>query len=162
MIRFVLAMCLLAKVASAETIILASTTSVENSGLLARILPEFTAGSAIAVRVIALGTGQPWYREIGGGMGAALNMAAATDALTLADRGTWLAFGNRRDMIELVAGDPALINRYDVIELNPQTYPTVKLEPARHRARWLVSTVGQLVIGRYMMGGEQLFHPSAR
>ncbi|MBV8937339.1 MAG: substrate-binding domain-containing protein, partial [Alphaproteobacteria bacterium] len=41
-----------------ETIVLASTTSVENSGLLARILPEFTRQTGISVRVLAQGTGQ--------------------------------------------------------------------------------------------------------
>ena len=41
-----------------ETIVLASTTSVENSGLLARILPEFTNKTGISVRVLAQGTGQ--------------------------------------------------------------------------------------------------------
>jgi tungstate transport system substrate-binding protein len=41
-----------------ETIVLASTMSVENSGLLARILPEFTNKTGISVRVLAQGTGQ--------------------------------------------------------------------------------------------------------
>jgi hypothetical protein len=30
-----------------------------------------------------------WYRDIGGGMGAALKAAAAMDAYTLSDRGAW-------------------------------------------------------------------------
>src|SRR6202041_2078080 len=34
---------------------------------------------------------QDWYRDIGGGMGAALNAAAATDAVTLSHNGTWLS-----------------------------------------------------------------------
>src|SRR5678815_5382043 len=37
---------------------LASTTSVDNSGLLAAILPGFTQASGVTVRVLALGTGQ--------------------------------------------------------------------------------------------------------
>jgi tungstate transport system substrate-binding protein len=41
-----------------ETITLASTTSVENSGLLAHILPEFTNETGISVGVLAQGTGQ--------------------------------------------------------------------------------------------------------
>ena len=41
-----------------ETITLASTTSVENSGLLAHILPEFTKETGISVHVLAQGTGQ--------------------------------------------------------------------------------------------------------
>ena len=41
-----------------ETITLASTTSVDNSGLLAAILPTFTKESGITVHVLAQGTGQ--------------------------------------------------------------------------------------------------------
>ena len=39
-------------------IIVQSTTSTENSGLLADILPKFTAKTGIEVRVVAVGTGQ--------------------------------------------------------------------------------------------------------
>src|SRR5215472_10459684 len=42
----------------AQSIVLASTTSVDNSGLLAAILPTFTKATGISVRVLALGTGQ--------------------------------------------------------------------------------------------------------
>src|SRR5437868_5948301 len=41
-----------------HSLVLASTTSVENSGLLARILPLFTKKTGIEVRVVAQGTGQ--------------------------------------------------------------------------------------------------------
>jgi tungstate transport system substrate-binding protein len=47
-----------ASVAELQTIVLASTTSVENSDLLARIMPQFTKETGIGVRVIAQGTGQ--------------------------------------------------------------------------------------------------------
>jgi tungstate transport system substrate-binding protein len=42
----------------AQSIMLASTTSVDNSGLLAHILPAFTKETGITVRVLAQGTGQ--------------------------------------------------------------------------------------------------------
>jgi tungstate transport system substrate-binding protein len=41
-----------------RSIVLASTTSTEQSGLFAHLLPAFTADTGIAVRVLALGTGQ--------------------------------------------------------------------------------------------------------
>src|SRR6516164_7544522 len=41
-----------------QSISLASTTSVDNSGLLPAILPTFTKATGISVRVLALGTGQ--------------------------------------------------------------------------------------------------------
>ena len=248
--------------AQPRTITLASTTSVDNSGLLAAILPIFTREHGITVRVLAQGTGQAldtarrgdadivlvhdpeaeekflqdgdgasrrqiawndfvvvgpaadpahaaghaatdafaaiagakaafvsrgdrsgtnalelrlwkaagiepkggagsWYRDIGGGMGQALNTAAAMEAYTLSDRGTWLSFKNKGPLTILVEGDPQLINRYDVIELNPAKHPTAKLAAARRLAAWLVSPNGQAAIGAYRVGGEQAFHPSA-
>ena len=257
--RLLAALLLLCGTAQAETIVLASTTSLDNSGLLARILPGFTAKTGIDVKVVAQGTGQalataahgdadlvlvhdpdaeaafiaagdgitrveiawndflivgpkddpakiagqkdtiaalraiaaagapfisrgdnsgthalerrlwkaanidpagkPWFRDIGGGMGAALNMAAATNAATLTDRGTWLSFGNRRNLIPLVEGDNRLINRYRVIELNPTKHPTAKLTAAHTLATWLASPEAQSAIAAYQISGEQLFHP---
>ena len=44
--------------ASAQAIVVASTTSTEQSGLFAYLLPEFKKASGIDVKVVALGTGQ--------------------------------------------------------------------------------------------------------
>jgi tungstate transport system substrate-binding protein len=246
-----------------QSITLASTTSVDNSGLLAAILPAFTKATGISVRVLALGTGQAldtacrgdgdlvlvhdpeaeqkfiddgnginrrqiawndfiivgpqsdpahvvgthdgvaalkaiaaakaafvsrgdrsgtnalelrlwkvadidpktgagtWYREIGGGMGQALNAAAAMPAYTLSDRGTWLSFQNKQTLVIVVQGDAHLINRYNVIELNPAKHPDAKLAAAHRFADWLVSADGQAAIGAFRVGDEQLFNPSA-
>jgi ABC-type tungstate transport system permease subunit len=65
----------------------------------------------------------PWYKEIGQGMGAALNTASAANAYVLADRGTWLSFTNRGDLDILVAGDKRLFNQYGVILVNPEKHP---------------------------------------
>jgi tungstate transport system substrate-binding protein len=46
-----------AEQSSPQSIILASTTSVENSGLLAAILPAFTKETGITVHVLALRDG---------------------------------------------------------------------------------------------------------
>lgn len=247
-----------------QAIVLASTTSVENSGLLGKILPLFTKKTGIEVWVIAQGTGQAlataargdadlvlvhdpeaedrfvaeghgherrqiawndfiivgpqadpahvtgghnavvaltaiasahapfvsrgdksgtdalekrlwrkahidpaasgggtWYRDIGGGMGAALNAASAMAAYTLSDRGTWLSFNNKGPLVVVIEGDPALLNRYDVILLDPAKHPDAKHAAARQLAEWLTSQEGQTAIGAYTIDGEQLFHPSA-
>src|ERR1700758_3653945 len=44
--------------AAEQSIVLASTTSVEASGLLANILPQFTSRTGITVNVVAQGTGK--------------------------------------------------------------------------------------------------------
>ncbi|MEI7537370.1 MAG: extracellular solute-binding protein [Comamonadaceae bacterium] len=44
--------------AQAQSIVVASTTSTEQSGLFAYLLPEFKKASGIEVKVVALGTGQ--------------------------------------------------------------------------------------------------------
>jgi len=253
-----------AKGAAAESIVLASTTSLQDSGLLADILPAFTAATGIEVRVVAQGTGQAlataargdadlvlahdpeaedafmaeghglsrreiawndfiivgpsadpahiagskdaarafkaiadakapfvsrgdksgtdalekrlwkvlgldpvalgggWYRDIGGGMGAALNAAAAMEAYTLSDRGTWLSFKNKGELKIVIEGDPRLLNHYDVILLDPKRHPEAQHEAAKRLADWLLSADGQAAIGAYQIGGEQLFHPSAK
>src|SRR5262249_61019742 len=65
----------------------------------------------------------PWYKEIGQGMGAALNTASASNAYVLTDRGTWLSFKNRGDLAIVVEGDNKLFNQYGVILVNPAKHP---------------------------------------
>jgi tungstate transport system substrate-binding protein len=103
----------------------------------------------------------PWYKEIGQGMGAALNTASAANAYVLADRGTWLAFKNRGDLDILVAGDKRLFNQYGVILVNPEKHPHVKKDLGQAFINWLVSPEGQRAIADYKVGGEQLFYPNA-
>ena len=272
--RFCLGLTLLAATALAPAqtlaqtpfIVMASTTSTEQSGLFAHLLPQFKAASGTDVRVVALGTGQAldmarrgdadivfvhdqaaeekfvadgyslkrlpvmtndfvligpaadpakargkdisaalqklavagagagapfisrgdksgthaaelryWkaagidlavakpagYKECGCGMGPALNIAASTGGYVLADRGTWLSFKNRADLALLVEGDVRLFNQYGVMVVNPARHPQVKTALAQGFADWLVSPAGQAVIGRYKIGGEQLFFPNA-
>ncbi|MBA4341826.1 MAG: tungsten ABC transporter substrate-binding protein [Methylibium sp.] len=253
---------LLPALAGADTgrsLVMASTTSTEQSGLFAHLLPRFTAASGITVKVVALGTGQAldlarrgdadvvfvhdpaaearfvaegwglkrlpvmyndfvligpasdpagakgsdiaqalariaarsapfisrgdksgthaaelrfWslaaqdltplrqtgsYRECGCGMGPALNMASATGAYVLSDRGTWLAFKNRGELVLLVQGDQRLNNPYGVIVVNPARHPHVKQAEAQAFADWVTSPAGQAAIASYRIGGEQLF-----
>ncbi|WP_198372284.1 substrate-binding domain-containing protein [Roseomonas rosulenta] len=108
----------------------------------------------------ATGRGQ-WYREIGQGMGPALNTAAAQNAYTLADRGTWLSFRNRQDLRIVVEGDTRLFNQYGVMLVNPQRHPHVKAADAQRFIDWILSPAGQAAIASYTINGEQLFFPNA-
>jgi tungstate transport system substrate-binding protein len=102
-----------------------------------------------------------WYKSIGQGMGAALNMASASNAYVLSDRGTWLAFGNRGDLAVLVEGDKRLFNQYGVMLVNPAKYPHVKKELGQQFIDWLVSPEGQKAIAGYKINSQQLFYPNA-
>ncbi|MEY4844915.1 MAG: hypothetical protein RL312_1196 [Pseudomonadota bacterium] len=108
----------------------------------------------------ATGRGQ-WYREIGQGMGPALNTAAAQGAYILADRGTWLSFRNRQDQRILIEGDARLFNQYGVMLVNAQRHPHVKAADAQRFIDWLLSSAGQAAIASYRINGEQLFFPNA-
>jgi tungstate transport system substrate-binding protein len=242
------------------TITMASTTSTEQSGLFAHLLPEFRKASGIDIKVVAQGTGQAldmgrrgdadvlfvhdrvaelkfiadgygvkrfpvmyndfvligpkadpagargtdmvealkklsaanagfvsrgdksgthaaelrfWkaaaltdskgsgYKECGCGMGPALNMASASNAYVMADRGTWLNFKNRGDLAVLVEGDKRLFNQYGVMLVNPVKQPHVKAADGQKFIDWVVSPQGQAVIAQYKIGGEQLFFPNA-
>ncbi len=103
----------------------------------------------------------PWYRDTGQGMGPALNTASSLNAYVLADRGTWLAFKNRGDLMILVAGDQRLFNQYGVILVNPAKHPHVRKNLAKLFVDWIVSQEGQQAIAGYRINGEQLFFPNA-
>ena len=245
---------------SAQSIVVASTTSTEQSGLFPYLLPEFKKATGIDVKVVALGTGQAldmarrgdadvvfvhdqvaeekfvaegfgvkrlpvmyndfvligpkadpagtkgkdivealkkvstgngkfisrgdksgthaaelrfWgqagltdktgagYQSCGCGMGPALNIASSSAAYVLADRGTWLNFKNRGDLVVLVEGDNKLFNQYGVMLVNPAKHPQVKAAEGQKFVDWVVSAPGQAAIAGYKIGGEQLFFPNA-
>ena len=103
----------------------------------------------------------PWYKEIGQGMGAALNSASASNAYVLADRATWLSFKNKGELVIEVEGDKRLFNQYGVMLVNPAKHPSVKQEFGQQFIDWLVSAEGQKAIADYKINGEQLFYPNA-
>jgi tungstate transport system substrate-binding protein len=103
----------------------------------------------------------PWYKSIGQGMGAALNTASASNSYALTDRGTWLSFKNRGDLIVSVEGDKRLFNQYGVMLVNPAKHPSVKKDLGQAFIDWLVSPEGQKAIAGYKINGEQLFYPNA-
>ncbi|MGL4260172.1 MAG: extracellular solute-binding protein [Afipia sp.] len=103
----------------------------------------------------------PWYREIGQGMGAALNTAGAMNAYVVSDRGTWLSFKNPGDLAIVVEGDRRLFNQYGVILVNPEKHPTVKKDLGQSFIDWLISPEGQAAIAAYQVNGKQLFFPNA-
>ncbi|HEX7929106.1 MAG TPA: substrate-binding domain-containing protein [bacterium] len=248
--------------AAQRTITVASTTSTQNSGLFEYLLPKFQAKTGIAVKVVAVGTGQAikmaekgdadvlfvhdapselkfmaegwgldrrevmyndfivvgpksdpagvkgmkdtaaafkkiaekhapflsrgddsgthkaelrfwkddgidvkkatggWYREAGQGMGATLNMASASDGYCLTDRGTWLSFKNRKDLIISVEGDPKLFNQYGIMLVNPAKWPHVKKDDGMAFINWVTSAEGQKAIAGYLIDGQQLFFPN--
>jgi len=111
---------------------------------------------------ITIAPGSSWYKETGSGMGPALNTASAMNGYILADRGTWLSFKNRGDLVILVQGDPKLFNQYGVMLVNPAKFPHVKKAEGQAFIDWLISKNGQDVIASYQIGGEQLFFPNAK
>lgn len=103
----------------------------------------------------------PWYREIGQGMGAALNMASAQNGYVLSDRATWLSFKNRGDLEIVVEGDRRLFNQYGVILVNPAKHTHVKKVDGQRFIDWLTGPDGQRAIADYKINGEQLFFANA-
>jgi tungstate transport system substrate-binding protein len=103
----------------------------------------------------------PWYKEIGQGMGAALNTAAASSAYVMSDRGTWISFKNKSDLVIAVEGDKRLFNQYGVMLVNPAKHPHVKKEYGQAFIDWLISPEGQKAIANYKINGQQLFYPNA-
>lgn len=102
-----------------------------------------------------------WYMEIGQGMGAALQVANERQAYVLCDRGTFLAYKNKIDLIIISEGDALLFNPYGIMAVNPARHPQVKYMEAMQLIAWITSVEGQKIIGEYKKEGEILFHPMA-
>jgi len=98
-----------------------------------------------------------WYRAAGAGMGASLNTASGMNAYIMADRASWLNFGNKGDLTLLFAGDPVLFNQYAFIPVSPERHPHVKSDLAKLLEDWLVSEIAAGLINSYKINGEVLF-----
>lgn len=98
-----------------------------------------------------------WYVEAGQGMAATLQMADEKRAYTIADRGTFLAWQSKLELVPLVEGDTLLHNTYHVMEV-----PNAGAG-ARALADFFVSRDAQEMIGRYGTSrfGRPLFFPDA-
>lgn len=103
-----------------------------------------------------------WYIEAGQGMGEVINMATEKQGYTLADRGTYIAYKKKTDLVLLYEGDKTLFNPYGVITVNPQRHTHVKHDLAKKLTGFLTSKEGQGIIAEFKVNGEQLFFPNAR
>ncbi|MBC7610499.1 MAG: extracellular solute-binding protein [Polaromonas sp.] len=120
-----------------------------------------TAGVDMPLDKPVTSSGFSNYKACGCGMGPALNIASSSGGYVLADRGTWLAFKNRADLVVLVEGDTKLFNQYGVMVVNPAKHPQTKVVEAQKFVDWVTSNAGQAVVAGYKINGEQLFFPNA-
>ncbi len=103
-----------------------------------------------------------WYRSVGAGMGATLNVASAMNAYTLSDRASWLKFGNKGDLALLFSGDPTLFNQYAYLPVSKDTHPKVDEAAARRLETWMAGDQAKTLINGYLLNGEQLFTHNAQ
>ena len=90
-------------------------------------------------------------------MGAALNAAAGMNAYVLSDRASWLNFRNKGDLALLYSGDPALVNQYAFLPVNPARHDHVRGDLAARLEEWLVSERAEALVNGYRIDGEPLF-----
>ena len=88
--------------AEARYIVLASTTSTENSGLFSAIIPPFTEATGIAVRIVAVGTGQAFAIARRGDADALLVHDPAGEAQLIAE-------GHASERAEIMVNDFVII-----------------------------------------------------
>lgn len=98
-----------------------------------------------------------WYVEAGQGMGEVIHMATEKRAYTLSDRGTYIAYRAKTDLVVAHQGDESLRNPYGIIAVNPRRHPHVKDELARKLVAFVTGPEGQAIIAGFKVGGEQLF-----
>jgi tungstate transport system substrate-binding protein len=99
------------------------------------------------------------YVESGQGMGATLTMANQLNAYVLADRGTYLKFKNKMELIPLVTTSQALHNPYGIMVVDPQKNPQVHAALANAFVDFIISAKTQRLIRDFEIDGERLFFP---
>ncbi len=148
-----------------DIVIALKTISAKATPFVSRGDKSGTHAAELALwKVAALdpaGTKPSWYREIGQGMGAALNTSGAMGAYVLSDRGTWLSFKNKDALLIAIEGDKRLFNQYGIILVNPEKHKHVKKDLGQTFVDWVISKEGQAAIAAYKINGEQLFFPNA-
>ncbi len=101
------------------------------------------------------------YVEAAQGMGPTLRMANEKNAYTLTDRGTFLSYKGRLDVVPIVETGAMLLNVYSVIAVSPEKHPETRVEMANNLVAFLVSPEIQELIGNYRVDGVALFNPCA-
>jgi tungstate transport system substrate-binding protein len=104
-----------------------------------------------------------WYLQAGQGMGKTLGIAGEKQAYVISDRATYLAFQKTTGLAVLVEGDPAFLNIYHVMEVNPEKFPKVNTAGGKAFAVFLLSPPAQDVLKTFGKDkfGEPLFFPDA-
>ena len=98
-----------------------------------------------------------WYKKIGQGMGAAINMANEMKAYTITDRGTWISFNNKKNLKIICENNPKLINQYSIIPVNPSIIPKNNYEFAKKYISWILSEKGKNLINNFRKYNQQMF-----
>jgi len=98
-----------------------------------------------------------WYVEAGQGMGEVLMMATQKRGYTLSDRGTYIAFRKKTDLVVLREGDRNLWNPYGIIAVNPKKHAHVKYDLAMKLIDFVTGPEGQSLIAGYKVDGLPLF-----
>ena len=107
--------------------------------------------------------GQGWYIEAGAGIGQTLQIANDRQGYTISDRATYLNLRSKLQLTVLVERDPALLNIYHVIRVNPSKNERINADGAAAFADFMLSPTAQQPIGEYGKAkvGEPLFFPDA-
>ncbi len=98
-----------------------------------------------------------WYVEAGQGMGEVITMATQKRGYTLSDRGTYIAFRKKTDLVVLLQGDRNLWNPYGIIAVNPKKHAHVKYGLAVKLIDFVTGPEGQSLIAGFKIEGEPLF-----
>ena len=112
-----------------------------------------------------------WYLSLGQGMAATLQFADEAGAYTLTDRGTFMAQRAQLEHLELMVGggsisenaDPALMNPYSVIPVNPEENGGIQDDLAQKFIDWLLSldTQERIAVFGIDQFGQPLFFPDS-
>lgn len=114
-------------------------------------------------KAAAVTPAKPWYIAAGAGQAQTLMVASQKRAYALSDRGTFASLKGKVDLAIVFEGDPALLNKYSVIEIDPAKHPGINAKGGTALADFLLSPDVQKLLATYGVEklGQPLFVPDA-
>ncbi|MBI5575605.1 MAG: substrate-binding domain-containing protein [Deltaproteobacteria bacterium] len=98
-----------------------------------------------------------WYMAAGQGMGEVIQIAGQVRGYTLADRGTYIAYKKKTDLVVVREGDKGLWNPYGIIAVNPARHKHAKYDLSMKLIEYVTGEEGRRIIAGFKIDGEPLF-----
>ena len=150
-------MALPAAAMAADTLMMAASASVQDSGLLEYLKPLLRRETGIELTWVSTSSG----KALEHGKHCKVDVLFMGDPdfeLKMIEEGIVV---DRREIMQHIEGDPGLLIQYSVMTVNPARCPKTRAELAKRFTEWWACPSARNHIAAFRPGDRQLFYPNA-